>query len=96
MPPQWARAIASVASSPTAETTHGPLTDAREQDLVANLLAEFTEVEAIALQHIPELAQRQLIAVGDAGQRLGELHVVHPKTVVLRHLQLKPVKDQAL
>ena len=75
---------------------HLAFAQARQQDLSADFLAEFVELNPVTLQGLAELAQRHLVALGNARDGTVQLQVVHAQGRLPRQLQLQPVHDHAL
>ena len=63
-------------------------------DLLAHLLAEALEGDAVLLQHLAEPGQRHVVVLGDALQRLVELELLDADAGIARQLQLRLVDDQ--
>src|SRR6185503_1138207 len=72
------------------------LAQARDQDLIAQVLAPGVEGDVVALEGAAEVGERHLVVFRDALDRAVDLEVVDADAGVARLLQLRPVDHQAL
>ena len=72
------------------------LAQPRQDDLLAQVVAEGVEREAVALERLAEVRERQLVVLGDALDRAIELHVVDAHAGIARELQLRLLQDESL
>ena len=65
-----------------------PFAKTVNNNLVPQVLAEVGEVEVLALQHVAELTQGQIVACGNVAQRLVERLVVYLNAARHGHFEL--------